>query len=567
MRGLKRLTALFFAALMLLGAVLLALPYFTLGGIERRLAAKLRDQAQVADYRLDQRESMDRIYAENPALLGFRQSVNDDPGTFRYELAGHAPPVSAPAGLLLAGNPPIFVCFPQGERGRIFYFEGHALAGLITARRLLTVYGLVGLAGMALGLWAFVQRLSVPYHEMSEMLADARLAPRESLQNDFQLNAALKGVIAQLRAREGELEKNNRDARERAEQSEAVFSALLAGADFPIALYRRGGKLAQTSAALRLLLQGRDRLPPELAARLDAALETGAPLLDERWAMADNEPLALSLLPIADKSGSRSRGLLLLDREVATAGLRRKLDERLRLTSLGELSGVIAHETRNALGTIRGRMQLLERALTRGEGNAEEAVRGVMAEVDELERMVRAVLDLSRPEEAHLQPLDLYEAAHDAADRYALEPGRPALNLLTQRGTPCTVRADPRMLAGLLDNLLRNAAAADPAGPLELSLAADAQGTELRLRDHGPGFPPALLGEGGPSGESPGGFGLPLCRKWASLMEGELTLRNDPDGGALVVLRLPSVNHQDAAQATALEQAALEDGNNTAGRA
>ena len=550
MRGLKRLAALFFAVLALLGAVLLALPYFTLGGIERRLAAKLRDQAQVADYRLDQREPVDRIYAENPALMGFRQSANDAAGTFRYELANHAPAASAPEGLLLANAPPIFICLPRGEQGRIFYFEGQALAGLLTARRLLAIYGLLGLAGLALGLWAFVQRLSAPYHEMSEMLAGARLAPREALQNDLQLNIALKGVIAQLRAREAELEKISRDARDRAEQSEAVFTALLAGADFPIALYRRGGKLAQTSAALRLLLQGRDRLPPQLAARLDAALETGAPLLDERWAMAGSEPLALSLLPIADKSGSRSRGLLLLDREAATAGLHRRLDEKLRLTSLGELSGVIAHETRNALGTIRGRMQLLDRALTRGEGDPGESVRGVMAEVDELERMVRSVLDLARHEEAQLQTVDLAQAARDAAERFALEPGRPPLKNAPSP-TPIPARADPRLLAGLLDNLLRNAAAADATGPLELSTASDPMGAELRLHDRGSGFPPALLGEGGPSGEFPGGFGLPLCRKWAGLMDGELILSNPAEGGALVVLRLTSVKTErpaDAAQ-------------------
>ena len=551
MRGLKRLAALFFAVLTLLGAVLLALPYFTLGGIERRLAAKLRDQAQVADYRLDQHEPVDRIYAENPALMGFRQSANDAAGTFRYELAPHAPSPSAPEGLLLTNTPPLFICLPGGEKGRIFYFEGQALAGLLTARRLLAIYGLLGLAGMALGLWAFVQRLSAPYTEMTETLAIARLIPREALQNDLQLNIALKGVIAQLRAREAELEKISREARDRAEQSEAVFTALLAGADFPIALYRRGGKLAQTSAALRLLLQGRDRLPPELAARLDAALETGAPLLDERWAMAGSEPLALSLLPIADKSGSRSRGLLLLDREAAAAGLHRRLDERLRLTSLGELSGVIAHETRNALGTIRGRMQLLDRALTRGEGDPGESVRGVMAEVDELERMVRSVLDLARHEEAQLQSIDLRAAVREAAERYALEPGRPPLAKPRESPAPILARADPRLLAGLLDNLLRNAAAADAAGPLELSVAADAAGAELRLRDRGAGFPPALLGEGGPSGEFPGGFGLPLCRKWAGLMDGELILSNPAEGGALVVLRLTSVKTDrpsDAAQ-------------------
>ena len=57
MRGLKRLTALFFATLMLLGAVLLALPYLPLGGIARRLAAQLRGPAQGAGYRLGHAEA------------------------------------------------------------------------------------------------------------------------------------------------------------------------------------------------------------------------------------------------------------------------------------------------------------------------------------------------------------------------------------------------------------------------------------------------------------------------------------------------------------------------------
>ena len=70
MRGIKRLAALFFTALILLGAVLLALPYFTLGGIERRLATRLRDQAQVVDFRLDQHDSLAHIYVKTPHCWG-----------------------------------------------------------------------------------------------------------------------------------------------------------------------------------------------------------------------------------------------------------------------------------------------------------------------------------------------------------------------------------------------------------------------------------------------------------------------------------------------------------------
>ena len=61
---------------------------------------------------------------------------------------------------------------------------------------------------------------------------------------------------------------------------------------------------------------------------------------------------------------------------------------------------------------------------------------------------------------------------------------------------------------------------------------------EITVADPGPGFPAATI-EGGAAGGSAGGFGLPLCRKWAGLMGGALRLANPHTGGAEATVLLP----------------------------
>lgn len=535
--GVRRLFVVFIALLMTLGVVLLALPHFTLAEFERSLRLDYEAQASTLGFRLEHGEPLDRIFMENPSFVGYRISAADAKGRFRYAQSRRPPALGQPGRLLTAERPPLLVLSAAGAGGQTYYyyFDGRAIAGIATARRMLLIYGIAGLIALAISLFTFVRRVTAPYHEITDALAGADLLQRNQSVTDVQISAALKTVIAQLRSREAELEKLGRQQRERAEQSEAVFATLLSGADFPIALYLRGGRLAQTNAAVRALLAGRDRLPTDLSERLDAALAAGTPLLDEHWrpdpALA---PMTLSLLPVVAASDQPRRGLLLFDREAATARLRRQLDEKAHLTRVGELSGVIAHETRNALGTIRGRVQLLGRM---AQPDTETHIQAIIEEVDGLEKMVKSVLTLARPEEARAVPLTAADALRSAAERFALVPGMPPLS--TSVPDPCSLLlADPQLLSQMLDNLLRNAAAAAPAGPLELRARESPEGVEITVADSGPGFPAATL-EGGAAGGTAGGFGLPLCRKWAGLMGGTLRLSNPHTGGAEATLLLP----------------------------
>ena len=169
--------------------------------------------------------------------------------------------------------------------------------------------------------------------------------------------------------------------------------------------------------------------------------------------------------------------------------------------------------------------------------DTEPHIHAIIEEVDGLEKMVQSVLTLARPEEARAVPLAAARVISAAAERFALVPGMPPLST-TVMDSCSMMLADPQLLAQMLDNLLRNAAAAAPAGPLELRAREVPEGVELTVADSGPGFPAATLASGAAGGGA-GGFGLPLCRKWAGLMGGELRLGNASAGGAEATLLLP----------------------------
>jgi two-component system sensor histidine kinase KdpD len=112
-------------------------------------------------------------------------------------------------------------------------------------------------------------------------------------------------------------------------------------------------------------------------------------------------------------------------------------------------------------------------------------------------------------------------------------------------GPDILVLTDARLLQQALAHVLRNAVTHTPAGTgIEVEAKVAEGRLRVAVRDHGPGFADAARafekfyrGPGAPSGGL--GLGLSITRGLISALDGEVTARNHPEGGAEVVLDLP----------------------------
>ncbi|HZJ10092.1 MAG TPA: HAMP domain-containing sensor histidine kinase [Trueperaceae bacterium] len=167
----------------------------------------------------------------------------------------------------------------------------------------------------------------------------------------------------------------------------------------------------------------------------------------------------------------------------------RDLVERLRSQRQREhdFLAYAAHELRTPLSALRASLDAArsqDGTLTPG------TLERLRREASRLEAMAQNLLALSRAEAAdvHRDTIDLADLAADAYDRFqplALEKGLE----LRLEGSAAVARADERLLAQALDNLVHNAIRATSKGSVSISTGVAEGRPYLTVADTGPGFP------------------------------------------------------------------------------
>jgi signal transduction histidine kinase len=142
-------------------------------------------------------------------------------------------------------------------------------------------------------------------------------------------------------------------------------------------------------------------------------------------------------------------------------------------------------------------------------------------------------------------PRALVEAAVVRFSR--LHPGREVASRLED--VP-DVQGEPALLARVLDNLLDNAARySEPGSPIEVSLAGDAAGIAIAVRDHGIGiapedqarlFTPFFRADRSRDRHTGGvGLGLTLSKRIVEAHGGRIDVESRRDEGTTVRVSLP----------------------------
>jgi two-component system sensor histidine kinase KdpD len=211
----------------------------------------------------------------------------------------------------------------------------------------------------------------------------------------------------------------------------------------------------------------------------------------------------------------------------------------------------VSHELRTPLAVITGVSENLPKADV---ALRENLLGELRTAVRRLNRLVGNLLDQTRLESGALKPLldwcdvhDLVNAAVDATtDAYSAHP----LTIVMPEDQP-PVRADFALTEQALVNLLLNAAHHTPPGTgvsITVGLETDGAQVFFAVADRGPGFPPSTREHffkkfvRGDSARAGGlGLGLSIVQGFIAAQGGEVTIGDNPGGGARITLHLPHV--------------------------
>ncbi len=226
----------------------------------------------------------------------------------------------------------------------------------------------------------------------------------------------------------------------------------------------------------------------------------------------------------------------------SVARAQREMSQRERLSSLGRLSTVIAHEIRNPLMIIKAALHGL-----RQPDISAEALRDVAADIDEevgrLNRIVNEVLDFARPIPFELAVADLNEVCRQSAAAAQAGPG-PYVEVDVDPSVPL-ITTDAERLRVALVNLVVNARQAVDGKGAAVSLSTRRQDTVVSIvvSDQGSGidrvdlprvFDPYFTTKRGGTG-----LGLPLAKNIIEGLGGTISVVSEPSRGTEFLIEFP----------------------------
>jgi signal transduction histidine kinase len=236
-------------------------------------------------------------------------------------------------------------------------------------------------------------------------------------------------------------------------------------------------------------------------------------------------------------------------RQLTTAldRFQREAAQRERLSSLGRLSTVIAHEVRNPLMIIKSALRSLRRHVS---PDVVEVADSIDEEVHRINHVVSGVLDFARPIRFSLQTADLVQICREAAEAVAASAEDIPV-AFEPSDAQAPVVSDGERLRGVLVNVLTNAQhavrARDGNGqaktPIRIRTTRAAGRWQIEVRDQGIGIAPADL----PRVFEPffttrrtgSGLGLALARNVIEGLGGTIVVESQLDAGTTVRIEIP----------------------------
>ena len=262
----------------------------------------------------------------------------------------------------------------------------------------------------------------------------------------------------------------------------------------------------------------------------------------------NGEPLHTQLLisPIIDPEG-RVVGYLGAHRDITKQKeLEQQLMHSQKMESIGTLAAGIAHEVGNPLASISSIVQVLLR--TTGDAFARDKLSLVQSQVHRITKIIRDLVDFSRPSNYQLQPTDVVRSLHDAVEIVRISKKAKEITFSTdvQEAVPL-LRLVPDQIAQVFINILLNAVDAmeGKPGSVRVRVTRSERTVQIAIADTGGGiaavnrakifepfFTTKQVGQGT-------GLGLWVSYGIVKSFGGDITVDSTPGRGATFTVILP----------------------------
>lgn len=295
--------------------------------------------------------------------------------------------------------------------------------------------------------------------------------------------------------------------------------------------------------------QSIDILPRCLGAAIAATCRSQQPLRDQTAILFEN-----TAHPLPIRYGCRTfniaengqRGAFLIFDDLTQM---KKLEEQLRrsdrLRSMGTLSASVAHEIKNPLVAIKTFVQLLPEKKHDQPflNNFSQIIDG---EVTRIDAIVNQLLSFSRPAQPQLSAIHLHPMLDNTLRLLHHNFTRRGIRVEKEWGaTNDLLWADRQKIEQVLLNVLLNSEDAMPrGGTLALTTRIESHSQlVLRINDNGTGIPIEILEKifdpFFTTKDNGTGLGLPITHSIVTEHHGTLEIKNRPQGGTTVTIRLP----------------------------
>lgn len=230
--------------------------------------------------------------------------------------------------------------------------------------------------------------------------------------------------------------------------------------------------------------------------------------------------------------------------------LNRELQQRERLSAIGQMSSVISHQTLHELGVIGIYADLIRNTNDAPEpaaalGQLKSYGAAIEEALAKINRTLKDLLVFSKDLRLNLYEHSLGRLVEETVEGCGAAASERDVRLRWECAAETIVRLDKLKLTQAIGNVLRNAIEASPPGA-EVRVRAEVRdgGVEVTIADRGAGVPErdreAIFTPFFTTKEHGTGLGLAIAREFVEAHGGTLTVEgHTPESGTTFVFRLP----------------------------